>query len=311
MKSIKGQAILQHISAIHHLAALLSFPLLSFLVGCFSMQPQWAIAQAAAMVPETAKPSSSLPATAPATTTSTNTPANPAANQAINTVDTVAQDLLRSADQIRFPTEGFEVEISILSTKADQSTEARKYQVLSKGNDKTAVIVTEPAAERGQTMLMSGRELWVFLPSVSQPVRLSLAQRLTGQVANGDLARANFAGDYNPRVLRVDTINGEKLTVLELIAIDRSVTYQRVVYWVKQKNAYPHKAEFYSLSNRLLKTAHYDNFKMMAGKIRPTRLIMEDSLRAGEKSVLEYDAMKVKNIPDKFFTKDYLKKIDQ
>jgi outer membrane lipoprotein-sorting protein len=226
------------------------------------------------------------------------------------TTDTIAQEILRKADQIRFPTESFQVDISILSTKADQSTEARKYQVLSKGNDKTVVIVTEPASERGQTMLMSGRELWVFLPSVSQPVRLSLAQRLTGQVANGDLARANFAGDYTPRVLRTDIIENEKYTVLELIAVDKSVTYQRVVYWVKQKNNYPYKAEFYSLSNRLLKTAHYENFKMMAGKIRPTRLVMEDSIRAGEKSVLEYDEMKVRDIPDKYFTKDYLKKVD-
>ncbi|MBI5860849.1 MAG: outer membrane lipoprotein-sorting protein [Rhodocyclales bacterium] len=224
--------------------------------------------------------------------------------------DPQAQEILRKADQIRFPTEGFQVDISILSTKTDQSTEARKYQVLSKGNDKTVVIVTEPASERGQTMLMSGRELWVFLPSVSQPVRLSLAQRLTGQVANGDLARANFAGDYTPRILRTDSIEGEKYTVLELIAVDRSVTYPRVMYWVKQKNGYPHKAEFYSLSNRLLKTARYENFKLMAGKMRPTRLVMEDSIRAGEKSVLEYDAMKVRDIPDKFFTKEYLKKVD-
>lgn len=224
--------------------------------------------------------------------------------------DPQAQEILRKADQIRFPTESFQVDISILSTKTDQSTEARKYQVLSKGNDKTVVIVTEPASERGQTMLMSGRELWVFLPSVSQPVRLSLAQRLTGQVANGDLARANFAGDYTPRILRTDSIEGEKYTVLELTAVDRSVTYPRVMYWVKQKNGYPHKAEFYSLSNRLLKTARYENFKLMAGKMRPTRLVMEDSIRAGEKSVLEYDAMKVRDIPDKFFTKEYLKKVD-
>jgi len=48
----------------------------------------------------------------------------------------------------------------------------------------------------------------------------------------------------------------------------------------------------------------------MAGKMRPTRLVMVDSLRAGEKSVLEYEAMKVRDIPDKFFTKDYLKKVD-
>lgn len=238
-------------------------------------------------------------------------PGNPEeANNPVEATDAAAQALLRKADQIRFPTEGFQVEISILSTKADQSTEARKYQVLSKGNDKTIVSVTEPASERGQTMLMSGRELWVFLPSVSQPVRLSMAQRLTGQVANGDLARANFAGDYTPRILRTDIIDGEKYTVLELIAVDKSVTYQRAVYWVKQKNTFPYKAEFYALSNRLLKTAYYENFKMMAGKMRPTRLVMVDSLRAGEKSILEYEAMKVRDIPDKFFTKDYLKKVD-
>ncbi|HEY8856231.1 MAG TPA: outer membrane lipoprotein-sorting protein [Rugosibacter sp.] len=281
MKNIKGRAIFQDIPRLHGSARCLLILLLSSL---FTPLPA-ALAQTLTTNSGVVE-NKSLPA------------------------DTAAQDILRSADQTRFPTEGFQVEISILSTKADQSTEARKYQVLSKGNDKTVVIVTEPASERGQTMLMSGRELWVFLPSVSQPVRLSLAQRLTGQVANGDLARANFAGDYTPRVLRTDIIENEKYTVLELIAIDKSVTYQRVVYWVKQKNNYPHKAEFYSLSNRLLKTAHYENFKMMAGKIRPTRLVMEDSLRAGEKSVLEYDAMKVRDIPDKFFTKDYLKKLD-
>lgn len=224
--------------------------------------------------------------------------------------DPLAQEILRNADQIRFPKESFQVDISILSKRADQSTESRKYQVLSKGNDKTVVIVTEPAAERGQTMLMSGRELWVFLPNVSQPVRLSLAQRLTGQVANGDLARANFSGDYNPRILRTETIDGENYHVLELKAVDRGVTYQRVLYWVRQKNAYPHKAEFYSLSNRLLKTCRYENFQNMAGRIRPTRLVMDDALRAGEQSILEYNEMKLRDLPDKLFTKEYLKKID-
>lgn len=225
-------------------------------------------------------------------------------------IDPVAQEILRNADQIRFPKDSFQVDIGIVSKHADQSTESRKYQVLSKGNDKTVVIVTEPASERGQTMLMSGRDLWVFLPNVSQPVRLSLAQRLTGQVANGDLARANFSGDYKPRILRTETIEGTNYHLLELKAVDRSVTYQRVLYWVNQKNAYPHKAEFYSLSNRLLKSCRYENFQNMAGKVRPTRLVMDDALRAGEQSILEYNEMKLRDLPDKLFTKEYLKKLD-
>jgi hypothetical protein len=59
--------------------------------------------------------------------------------------------------------------------------ETRAYRAFSKGNDNTVVLVTEPVPEHGQIILMRGRDLWVFLPSVSQPVRLSLSQRLIGQ----------------------------------------------------------------------------------------------------------------------------------
>ncbi len=220
-----------------------------------------------------------------------------------------ARSIVEKADQVRFPAEGFQVDISITTSKADEAAESRKFRVLSKGNENTVVMVTEPASERGQIILMRGRDLWVFMPEVSQPVRISLSQRLTGQVANGDLARANFAGDYNPRVVRNETINGENYAVLELIAVDRSVTYQKVVYWVNQKSFWPFKAEFYSLSNRLLKKASYEDFKTMAGRIRPTRMVMEDALRGGEKSVLEYGDMKLRDLPDRVFTKEYLKKL--
>jgi len=224
--------------------------------------------------------------------------------------EALARSIVDKADKIRFPAEGFQVDIVINTLKSDKDAEMRKYRVLSKGNENTVVQVTEPASERGQIILMKGRDLWVFMPEVSQPVRISLSQRLTGQVANGDLARANFAGDYNPKIVRSETINNEKYHVLELTGVDRSVTYQRVVYWVNEKNNWPLKAEFYSLSNRLLKKCSYENFQALAGKVRPTRLVMEDALRGGEKSVLEYSEMKLRELPDKIFTKEYLKKID-
>jgi outer membrane lipoprotein-sorting protein len=224
--------------------------------------------------------------------------------------DPVARRIVEDADRIRFPGEGFQVDVTIVTTGKDREPEERKYRVLSKGNDNTVVMITEPASERGQILLMKGHELWVFLPSVSQPVRLSLAQRLTGQVANGDLARANFAGDYHAKLLRSETIDGEKYNVLELAAVDRSVTYQRVLYWVRESDAAPRKAEFYSLSNRLLKSCTYERYEKVLGRLRPMRLVMEDAQRSGERSVLDYSAMKLRDLPDKVFTKDYLKRLE-
>jgi outer membrane lipoprotein-sorting protein len=224
--------------------------------------------------------------------------------------DALAESIVQKADQIRFPAEGFEVGVTISTTTAGEPPEAKKYRVLSKGNENTVVMTTEPASERGQIMLMKGRDLWIFLPAVSQPVRLPLAQRLTGAVANGDLARANFAGDYKPRLLRSEKVDGEPMHVIELIAVDRGVTYHRVLYWVRQSNYWPHRAEFYSLSERLLKTCLYQKFERQAGRVRPTRLVMQDALRAGEESVLEYADMKLRDLPDKVFTKDYLKRLE-
>ena len=237
-------------------------------------------------------------------------PAYAATETAAQVSEEQAREIVEKADRIRFPAEGFQVDITIVSQQPDKDPDTRKYRVLSKGNENSVVMVTEPASERGQILLMKGRDLWVFMPEVSQPVRLSLAQRLTGQVANGDLARANFAGDYNPKFLRSETIDGENYHVLELNAVDRGVTYQRVVYWVNQKTSAPYKAEFYSLSNRLLKKCRYEKFQPMLGKSRPTRLVMEDALKAGDVSVLDYGSMKLRDLPDKVFTKDYLKKLD-
>ena len=44
--------------------------------------------------------------------------------------------------------------------------------------------------------------------------------------------------------------------------------------------------------------------------MRPTRLVMQDALHANEESVLEYTNMKLRELPDKMFTKEYLKKLD-
>jgi outer membrane lipoprotein-sorting protein len=223
--------------------------------------------------------------------------------------DPVAKGIVEKADQIRFPAESFEVDVDVTNLTDGQVTERRRYKILSKGNENTIVQVIEPAADRGQVMLMRGRDLWIYLPNISQPVRLSLSQRLTGQVANGDLARANFAGDYRPRLLGTEKLDGADCHRLELVAADRGVTYARVLYWVRQANSHPVKAEFYSVSERLLKTCRYEGFRTLGGRVRPTRLVLQDALRQGDESVLDYSDLKLRDLPDRMFTKEYLRRL--
>ena len=227
--------------------------------------------------------------------------------------DALARELLQRADRIRFPEDAFQVDIIITTTTTSPASEPdeRAYRILSKGNSQTLVQTTAPAVDRNQILLMRDRDLWAFLPNLSQPIRLPLSQRLTGQVANGDLARANFVGDYWPRILRKETVEEEAHYVLQLDAVDNWVTYRKVLYWVNAKNARPYKAEFYAVSGRLLKTAHYSDFQELGGETRPTRLTIDDALRKGHRSELEYSDMVLRDLPDKIFTKDYLKKLSR
>jgi outer membrane lipoprotein-sorting protein len=220
-----------------------------------------------------------------------------------------ADAFVAAADAIRFPTEPFQVEVKVTTTgKSGQGVHA--YQVLQKGHDNSVVRTTAPASEKGQVMLLKGADLWVFMPQVSQPVRLPLSQRLTGQVANGDLARANFSGDYKATLIKEEVVAGKKCAQLELTAARKGVTYQRVLYWVEIATKRPVKVEFYTVSKRLMKSGVYQEFKDIGGGvIRPARLVLTDALRQGEQSVLQYSGLKKREIPDKVFTKEFLRKL--
>jgi outer membrane lipoprotein-sorting protein len=221
-----------------------------------------------------------------------------------------AKELIEKVDEVRFPKGGFETEVRIVSNKPNEEPEERLYKVLARGADNSIVQVLEPAADKGQSILMKGRELWLYVPDVSQPIRLTLSQRLTGQVANGDLARANFSADYEAVFVKNETVENIEHALLELTAKEKSVAYAKVMLWVNPKNAHPHKAEFYSVSGRLLKTVQYQNFKTLLGRLRPTRLVLTDAVKKGEESVLEYNAMKNRELADRMFTKENLRRLD-
>lgn len=222
-----------------------------------------------------------------------------------------ADDLVRQADIIRFPPKGFQVDVRVTNHFPDRKPQKKGYRVLANGPEKSLVMSVAPKSERGQILLMKGSDLWAFMPKVSQPIRLPLSQRLTGQVANGDLARAQFSQDYSATLVRQERLKDEESLLLELVAHKgaKTATYKRILYWLNKEDKRPLQAEFYSASGKLLKTARYENYTMMEGKLRPSRLVMTDNYIAGRYSVLTYANMRARNVPDKFFSKNYLKKL--
>ena len=220
-----------------------------------------------------------------------------------------AGEIVKRADSVRSPDTDFSVNVTITSVSSGKEARVTKYEVFVKGKDNTLIKTMYPPIERGRSVLMKGLDLWVYLPNIRRPVRISLQQRLVGEVSYGDIARVNFSGDYEAKIIREETIDEKTYYVLNLTAKDMRVTYNRATYWVQKDDFHPFKAEFYSISGKLLKICYYEDYQHRMERLRPMRLILEDPLRKGRKSIMQYSDMNPKQLPDKWFTRHYLQKL--
>ena len=86
---------------------------------------------------------------------------------------------------------------------------------------------------------MLGDDMWIYLPDTSRPIRITPLERLSGNASNGDVARTNYAVDYDAVYLRTETAGGAECHVLELTARRKGATYRRILYWLRATASTP------------------------------------------------------------------------
>lgn len=221
-----------------------------------------------------------------------------------------ANAIVAKADSIRVPQGSYEFESTINAAEGGQTKSETGYKVYVKDLDTTLVVYTQPTTERGKSLLMLGEDLWIYLPNIKKPVRIPLQQRLSGEVSNGDIARLNFAKDYNATLSGEANVNGVDCYVLDLVAKSENKTYNKIKYWVSKADNRPIQAEFFTVSGQSLKTCVYEDFRESAGAVRPMRLTFQDSINKAKTSKLVFKEMTKKTLSDNMFTKDYLKTLE-
>ncbi len=148
--------------------------------------------------------------------------------------------------------------------------------------------------------------MWIYLPNTRRPIRVTPLQRLMGDASNGDVARSNFSRDYDARVVGEDTVRGEPCHILELIATNSAATYHRVEYWITQQEARPVKAELYLTSGKHYKSISYEEYEDFNGRNVLTKMILHDRLRENRFTVMEFLDYQPRDLPQKYFNKNYL-----
>jgi outer membrane lipoprotein-sorting protein len=219
-------------------------------------------------------------------------------------------EIVAKADRIRAPEGSYQFDAVVTSFEGEDKKAENGYRGHIKDLDHTLVEFTTPPSEKGKSLLALGEDLWLYLPNLKKPVRISYQQRLVGDVSNGDMARSNLAADYAATSAGEETVNGQETYVLDLTAKTDQKTYHKIKYWVAQGSYRPVKAEFFTVSGKSIKTGTYEDFRSVAGAVRPMRIVFQDSLQPERKSILEFKDMVRKKLDGRMFTKDYLKTLE-
>jgi hypothetical protein len=211
-----------------------------------------------------------------------------------------AQSLLQHADRARgggLP--GIVWEIKLTSRDGDKVSDEQHLEVRAV-EDASVAETLEPVRFKGSKLLQVSRNMWLTRPGLSKPIPISPRQRMSGQASNGDIAATNYAADYEAKLAGEEVLDGEPCYLLDLTAKNKRSTYDRVRYWVSLKREVGVKAEFFSLSGKLLKTAHfaYDNTIAYEGRRIPfvSRMTIRDALLDAE-TTMEFGTVKVRKIP--------------
>lgn len=221
-----------------------------------------------------------------------------------------ADTILRRADHaVLGETAAYTLQMTVTRPgKADRVVEMKGWK---KGDALGLVRYTAPAKERGTAYLRNGANTWLFLPSAEKVVRVGAKQNFGGgDFSNADIFRLSLVSDYVPTLAGEEDWEGQPCYKLDLKAKDRSIAYDRVVYWVRSDGTFfPVRAEYYTISGRRLKSLTLTEVGHIGGRARPTKLTMESALEQGSRTALRFLSIEDDaKLDDRMFTPSALER---
>ena len=218
------------------------------------------------------------------------------------------KEILSKADEARGNMKGVEWEIKIESVENDR-TQKRTIKIKARDFNSLAEFLSPPKV-KGRKLLMIDRNMWFIKPGLRKPVPISPRQKLMGGASNGDIASTNYAGDYDATLVSEDIVKGETCFLFNLIAYNKKVTYDRIRYWISKERLFGVKAEFFTVSGKMFKSAtfEYENSILIQGKPAPfvSKMVITDAVAKSNVTTMHYSKVRIKKIPDSAFNLNLL-----
>lgn len=216
-------------------------------------------------------------------------------------------EILRKVDRNLEP-ESYEMYRKLINVEPNGTRKEFVLFSAKKGRDKVAALFLAPSSDKGRATLRLGDNMWLYIPNVGKPVRITSLQSVTGGVFNNaDILRIDYSEEYMVEAMQEEN----ELYVLSLKARTGEVAYDKLRMWVDRKVLLPTKIEAYAASGMLIKTLRFSDIKDFGGGIRRPATVETDSpLFKDYKSVMLYSQLKRRELKDEVFTLTNLGRVD-
>lgn len=153
----------------------------------------------------------------------------------------------------------------------------------SRGED-DALIEFTSAAERGQKVLRTEQEIYLFYPDAAELVRLQ-GSALRESMLGSDVSYEDLTGgrtlldSYELSLDGTAMIDGHETYRVSMEATSRNIAYPRQTLWIDRELFVARRSEQYALSGRLLKTVEAGMIETVDGYPVPMRTVISDALK--------------------------------
>ena len=216
--------------------------------------------------------------------------------------------LLQEIDR-RLQPESYEMYRKLINIEPDGDRKEFVLYTVKKGKDNVVALFLDPPSEKGRSSLRQGENMWLYIPNVGKPIRITSLQSVVGGVFNNsDLLRLDYSAEYDVENVKQE----DEKYILDLKAKARNVAYDRLKMWVDQQARVPLTIEAYAASGMLIKTLRYSKLKDFGnGLKRPAMLETDSPLYRGYKSVMLFDGIKERKFNDEVFTLNYMSRVGE
>ena len=176
--------------------------------------------------------------------------------------------------------------------------------------EKYAIIVLEPAINKGQGYLKQEDALWFYDPESRRYNFTSSKDRFQNTNArNSDFTRSTLAQDY--KVVAGERVRRGRYDCwkLRLTANTDDVTYPHMEIWIDQ-DYLVRKTNDFSLSGQLLRTTAFPSYQTVEGRPVPYKFVLVEILEK-EKTQITITKVSFNDLPDNTFSKQFLETVNR